>query len=88
MTQPSISLCFLEQPVDFGAMDGKAVRVLFTLVTPTVHTHLQLLSRVGYALQDSEFKSVLARPETREVILSEARRLDLLVDARMGCANQ
>ena len=62
VTQPSISLCFLEQPVDFGAMDGKPVRVLFTLVTPTVHAHLQLLSRVGYALQDSEFKSVIAKP--------------------------
>jgi len=88
VTQPSISLCFLEQPVEFGAMDGKPVRVLFTLITPTVHTHLQILSRVGYALQDSGFKSVLARPGTREVILSEARRLDLLIDARMGCSDE
>jgi nitrogen PTS system EIIA component len=88
VTQPSISLCFLEQPVEFGAMDGKPVRVLFTLVTPTVHTHLQLLSRVGYALQDPEFKAVLAKPGTREVILSEARRLDVLVDARMGGSSE
>ncbi|MCX5758011.1 MAG: PTS sugar transporter subunit IIA [Candidatus Hydrogenedentes bacterium] len=88
VTEPSISLCFLEQPVEFGAMDGQPVRVLFTLVTPTVHTHLQLLSRVGYALQDSGFKSVLARPETREVILSEAKRLDLLIDGRMGCHDE
>jgi len=88
VTQPSISLCFLEQPVEFGAMDGEPVQVLFTLVTPTVHTHLQLLSRVGYALQDSEFKSVLAKPGTREVIMNEARRLDHLVEARTGCSDQ
>lgn len=88
VTQPSISLCFLEQPVEFGAMDGQPVRVLFTLVTPTVYTHLQLLSRVGFALQDSEFRAVLERPGTREVVLNEARRLDLLIDARLGCANR
>lgn len=82
VTQPSVALCFLEQPVEFGAIDGKPVRVLLTLITPTVHTHLQLLSRVGYALQDEGFKSVLAQPGTREAILSEARRLDLLVNTR------
>ena len=88
VTQPSISLCFLEQPVEFGAMDGKPVRVLFTIITPTVHTHLQLLSRVGYALHDDAFKSVLAKPETRESILREAKRVDDLIDTRTGCTER
>ena len=84
VSEPSISLCFLEEPVEFGAMDGQPVQVLFTLITPTVHSHLQLLSRVGYALQDAAFRAVLAEPATREAILNEARRLDSLVDERIG----
>lgn len=82
VTQPSITVCFLEHPVEFGAMDGKPVRVLFTLVSPTVHTHLQTLSRLAFALQDAGFKSAISEPDTREAILREAHRLDLMLDAR------
>lgn len=82
VTQPSITLCFLEHPVAFGAMDGQPVQALFTLVSPMVRHHLQLLSRLSFALQDRGFKSVIANPGTREVILGEARRMDRLLDER------
>ncbi len=82
VTRPSVTLCFLENPVEFGAMDGQPVQALFTLVSPTVHHHLQLLSRLSFALHDEGFKSVIANPGTREVILTEARRLDGLLDER------
>jgi PTS system nitrogen regulatory IIA component len=88
ITEPSIALCFLEHPVEFGAMDGKPVRVLFTLVTPTVHSHLALLSRLGFALQDPGFKAVISAPGTREAVLGEARRLDEEIDSRLGIDNQ
>lgn len=29
--RPSITLCFLEQAIEFGALDGRPVRVLFTI---------------------------------------------------------
>lgn len=80
VTRPSVTLCFLENPVEFGAMDGKPVQVLFTLVSPTVRTHLQTLSRLAFALQDTGFKSVISEPATRDVILTEARRLDVALD--------
>jgi PTS system nitrogen regulatory IIA component len=82
VTQPSITLCFLEHPVEFGAMDGQPVQALFTLVSPMVRHHLQLLSRLSFALHDAGFKSVITNPGTREVILREARRMDLLLDER------
>ena len=34
--RPMITLCFLETPVEFGAIDGQPVHTLFTLVSPTV----------------------------------------------------
>ncbi len=83
VTHPSITLCFLERPLEFGAMDGKPVHALFTLVSPTVRAHLQLLSRLSFALQNPGFKSVISNPGTRDVILGEARRIDELLDARV-----
>lgn len=42
--RPSITLCFLEHPIDFGALDGQPVRVLFALISPTIRAHLYLLT--------------------------------------------
>ena len=64
--QPVITLCFLEAPIEFGAIDGKPVDILFTMVSPTVRAHLHLLTRLGFVLRDPEFKTALADriPET------------------------
>jgi len=66
LQRPILAICFLENPIDFGALDGQSVRVLFPLVTPTVKSHLQLMSRLCFGLRDSGFKSLLARQAARE----------------------
>ncbi|HOW68196.1 MAG TPA: PTS sugar transporter subunit IIA [Candidatus Paceibacterota bacterium] len=73
--KPMVTLCFLENPIEFGALDGKPVHVLFTLISPTVRAHLHLLSRLVFALRDSEFKSWIQREGSREVILEVLRRV-------------
>jgi nitrogen PTS system EIIA component len=73
---PTITLCFLKHPIDFGAPDGQPVDILFTLVSPTVHAHQRLLSKLAYALKDPRFKAVLARRGSREDILREAGRVE------------
>lgn len=55
----AITLCFLKRPVDFGALDGLPVRILFMLTSPTVKVHLHLLSKLAYALSDEGFRSSL-----------------------------
>jgi PTS system nitrogen regulatory IIA component len=75
-SRPAITLCFLEQAVDFGALDGKPVSILFSLISPTVRAHLRLLSRLSFALQDSGFKSAVTRHGSRDEILAEARRVE------------
>ena len=60
VTEPTITLCFLKEPIEFGAIDGKPVDVLFTMVSPSVRAHLHLLSRMGYVLRDPGFKAALA----------------------------
>jgi PTS system nitrogen regulatory IIA component len=74
--RPMVTLCFLEKPVDFHALDGQPVGILFSLICPTTRSHLQTLSRLSYALQDAQFKNVVMRHGTPEEILREARRID------------
>jgi PTS system nitrogen regulatory IIA component len=67
--QPLISLCFLAAPIEFDSVDGKPVHTLFTLVSPTVRTHLHLLSRLTFALRKPEFSSLIsARAETERIL--------------------
>jgi PTS system nitrogen regulatory IIA component len=76
-----VTLCFLEAPVDFGALDGKPVQVLFSLICPTMRSHLQTLSRLSYALRDARFKDVVIRQGPREEILQEMRRVEATLSA-------
>lgn len=71
----SVSLCFLEQPIEFGALDGKPVVALFTLISPTVRAHLHLLSRFSFALRDAEFKSLIHNQAGREPLLNALKRI-------------
>jgi len=73
VTRPEICLSFLEKPIDFGALDGKPVSVLFALVTPTVRAHLQILSRLAFLLRDDRLRSLLQRQATRDEIVAAFR---------------
>jgi PTS system nitrogen regulatory IIA component len=74
--RPTITLCCLEQPVDFGALDGKPVVALFSMICPTTRTHLQLLARLAYALHDPLLKAQVLGAAPAEQILSEVRRVE------------
>ena len=70
VSRPTVTLCFLEHPIDFKAIDGQAVNILFTLISPTVRAHLHLLSRLGFVLHNPEFKALLHRQAPREEIMA------------------
>jgi nitrogen PTS system EIIA component len=82
--RPMVTLGFLERPVDFGALDGKPVDILFSLICPTTRSHLQTLSRLSYALQDAQFRAAVMRRAERDVILREAQRIDASLEAAPG----
>jgi PTS system nitrogen regulatory IIA component len=73
---PAITLCFLEQPVDFEALDGIPVKILFMLTSPTVKVHLHLLSKLAYALRDESFRAILGHSCDPAAIMEAARRFD------------
>lgn len=74
--RPMIGLCFLEKAIDFGALDGEPVRILFTLISPTVRSHLHILSRLTYALREPSFMELIQREGSREEILGALREIE------------
>jgi PTS system nitrogen regulatory IIA component len=76
LDQPSITLCFLETPINFNAIDNKPVHTLFTLITPTVRAHLQILSLLSYALRDEQLKEKLQNRAPEPQILQQIQRIE------------
>ena len=76
ISRPLVALCFLENPIDFQAIDGKPVHTLFTIVSPTIKAHLNLLSKLSFGLRASPFADAVAKVGSRDEILQAAARLD------------
>jgi nitrogen PTS system EIIA component len=74
--EPLVLLCFLKQPVDFHALDGQPVRVLFVLLSPSVRMHLQMFARLAFALHDETLKELLRSAAPREAILDRVRVIE------------
>ena len=77
VSQPTVTLCFLKTPIDFGALDHKPVHALFSMVSPSIRVHLHLLSRLGFLLKDVSFKQLIEQQGARDKILAVVHRLEL-----------
>jgi nitrogen PTS system EIIA component len=76
LPRPLIALCFLEHPIDFGAVDSKPVHALFTLISPTVRAHLHMLSRLSYTLRDPALRELLARQAPPAELMAAIERAE------------
>lgn len=76
IVRPLVTLCFLEKPIEFGALDGQPVHTLFTIVSPTIRAHLHLLARLGFALRQPVFAEAIAKHDSREAILAASQAVD------------
>ncbi len=64
-----IFVCFLDKAVNFDAMDGKPVFVLFIILSAGSPSHLNVLSRLSWLFQQEPFRAVLKnKPDTHELI--------------------
>jgi len=77
---PLVSLCFLRNAVDFDASDRKPVSTLFVLVSPSTKTHLLILSRLSFCLQDPGFQKYLQMKAPKEQMVAEA----IVVESRLA----
>jgi PTS system nitrogen regulatory IIA component len=75
----SITLCYLVNHIPFDAIDGKPVHTIFTVISPTIRAHLQLLARLSWALHDQTFKAAVLRRATEAEIVEQAARIEASV---------
>jgi PTS system nitrogen regulatory IIA component len=65
----SVNLCFLQNAVDFDALDRKPVTALFLCLSADLRCHLNVLTKIGYLCQDRDFRSLLDRQTGRTQIM-------------------
>jgi PTS system nitrogen regulatory IIA component len=73
VTEPFVTLCLLRRSVDFGAIDGRPVHALFSLVSPNVPAHLRILAQIAYILRDAELRRLLRERASTEAIMDRIR---------------
>lgn len=81
LSQPAVTLCFLEQAVDFGALDGVPTDKLFVITSPTVRAHLHLLSQLAWLLQQPAIRQALDEQASRDRIFEEFARGEAAIPA-------
>lgn len=73
---PMVTLCILRHPVDFQALDGQPVDILFTIISPTVQIHLHLLSRLAYVLHNQTFRELLRTAPALPAVLAAVAAIE------------
>lgn len=71
-TGPVGAMITLALPIDFDAIDGEPVDILFALLVPEdAHDdHLKILATLAGAFNDSEFRQRLKRAENSDVLFN------------------
>ena len=76
LEHPVIPVVFLKQPVDFNAVDGQDIFVLFLIFSPSTGVHLQMLSRLSLCLRDKEFLTLLKNRASPKDIVAKIRQIE------------
>ena len=71
VTEPGLIAMVVPNGVDYDALDGKTVRLLFMIAAPNTsdNVHLDVLSRLSTMLMDSDFKNKLISAKSKEEFL-------------------
>ena len=77
---PSITTCFLDEPIDYDAMDDIPVFVLLLMISPCPKVHLRLLSRLSYVLRDHAFIHFLRGTPSEDDVLSRVDEIETKMD--------
>jgi PTS system nitrogen regulatory IIA component len=72
---PAVAVGFLAAPIDFMAVDGQPVTLVFLLIAPGVRTHLQLLSRLSFCLRQDTFVAFLKQRPAPEALMTRLEQL-------------
>ncbi len=73
ITKPGLSAMVIPDGADFGALDGKPVKLIFLIAAPDnkENVHLDVLSRLSTLLMDEEFREKLINAKSKDEFLRE-----------------
>ncbi|MBF0467426.1 MAG: PTS sugar transporter subunit IIA [Desulfamplus sp.] len=77
--EPMIVTCFLQNSIDFDAIDDKPVSVMFLILSPTVEHHLDLLSRLSFCLRDRDFMSFVRQKPDADSFLIRIKEMENMI---------
>lgn len=71
VTEPGLIAMVVPNGVDYNALDGKPVKLLFMIAAPNTsdNVHLDVLSRLSTMLMDSDFKNKLISAKSKDEFL-------------------
>ncbi len=72
----SISICFLDHPIDYGAVDNKPVQVIFIMLSISTKRHLELMAKISYLCQQKSFINLLETQANRNDILGFIKEVE------------
>jgi mannitol/fructose-specific phosphotransferase system IIA component (Ntr-type) len=65
--------------LEYGAIDGRPVRLFFLLVAPTVTAHLAVLARISRVLRDAKLRQDLLTADSGKKVVSLIREAEMKV---------
>lgn len=71
-----ISICFLEQAVDWNALDSVPVRILILIISASPKLHLGTLSKLSFLCRQESFRSLLENRSSREELCDAIREAE------------
>lgn len=70
----AVSICLLETPVEYGAIDGQKVFALFFIQSSALARHLQILYKLGHLCRMDSFVELLKSNPRREVLVEFVKK--------------
>jgi PTS system nitrogen regulatory IIA component len=66
----SVSVCYLETPLNFSALDNENVHTLFILLSASPKMHLEILSRISFLCHQEKFLNLLKTKAPKEEVIN------------------
>jgi PTS system nitrogen regulatory IIA component len=84
--EAEVSICLLQNKVDFKALDGEPVHTLFIVLSANPKRHLEILSKISYFCQRADFRDLLLDHRPTEEIMAYLTAAEKNLPGRGGPA--
>lgn len=66
----SVSVCYLETPLNFSALDNENVHTMFILLSASPKMHLEILSRISFLCHQENFLNLLKSKAPKDEVIN------------------